>query len=215
MKPLTLVALALLGAGAWIGTVVASRSPQQQHDYDPPTGLPRGGVEILEARPFVLDRPFVHEWRAEQPSFSAGYVLVLNVDEELARPRETYEPVLYVGDQTAERVNRPENGGHMVVVVPAPVDARGRVALDLDSAPIWFGTGELPERVDAARITIEHDLALRRGIGPATKTARAKLSSARDETIYGRTREELNPYLADLIEQYSPEETDLVAMLRR
>src|SRR5262249_48961822 len=147
MKPIALVALTLVAGGALLGGVLASRAPQQEPDRATPKNLPSGAVELVEAQPFALDEPYVHEWRKEQPDVNAGYLLVLRVPRALARPRDTYEPVLYVGEQTAERCNFPEDGEYLVVLVPAPLDAQGRVALDPERAPIWFGGLELPERV--------------------------------------------------------------------
>src|SRR5262245_437988 len=195
-------ALALLAtAGVLIGRGIASRQGSAR-TAAPLGALPTAAIEILDARPFAVDEPFVHEWRAEKPLANAGYLIALQVDPELARPRQTYEPVLYVGEQTAERCNAPETGGVLIVLVPAPLDSSGRVALDLDTAPIWFGSLELPERVDAARIAREVAAARAAGIGPARKAV-APLRTGAGDTIHARTRWELDPYIEDWIQRYS------------
>jgi len=200
-KALLGLALTLLvAAGVLIERGIASRQ-ERARSSDPQGGLPSGAIEILDARPFAVDEPFVHEWRAEKPLMSAGYLLALQVDPDLARPRQTYEPVLYVGEQTAERCNAPEVGGVLVVVVPAPLDAAGRVALDLDTAPIWFGSLELPERVDAARITRELAAARAAGIGAARR--RVELRTGAEDTIHAPTRWELQSYVDDWIARYA------------
>ena len=199
MKP-AIAVLAVLAVGLLIGRGIASRQ-EREPSSAPPSGLPSGTVEILDARPFAVDEPFVHEWRAEKPLVSAGYLLALQVDPELARPRQTYEAVLYVGEQTAERCNAPEDGGVLIVLVPAPLDPTGGVALDLATAPIWFGSLELPERVDAARIARELAAARRAGIGAARRAADLRLTVA--DTLYARTRWELQPYVDDWIARYS------------
>lgn len=206
--------LVLLLAGAWVASLVAQRQAREV-SHTPPTDLPDGRIELFEAQPFVLDEPFVHEWRKERPLVSSGYLLTLRVPADLARPRQTYESVLYVGQQTAERCNWPEDGEFLVVLVPAPVDASGQVRLDLEHTPIWFGSLALPEQVDAAIIAREHELALARGIGPARPAASAHLRSLAADTVRVRRRVDLDPYLADWIERYSPGEADLVAGLRR
>ncbi|MEQ1894059.1 MAG: hypothetical protein ABL998_16075 [Planctomycetota bacterium] len=210
MQKLISATLLLLVAGAVTGTLLASRGDKDTRVPTPPQDLPTAALELLEARPFVVDEPFVHEWRAEQPLVHSGYLVVVRVPSELALPRATFEPVLYVGDETAERVNAPQNGDNLVLVVPAP-ERGGRVALDLARTPIWFGSLELPERIDAARIAAERRTAEARGIGPARSAAHAR---ADEEPIRVRTRRELDAYLADLVELYSPEETDLVRQLR-
>ena len=212
MKPIQSATLLLLATGAVAGTLYATRGAGDTQSFAPPQDLPAAALEILAARPFVVDEPFVHEWRAEKPLVSAGYLLVLRVAPELALPRATFEPVLFVGDQTAERVNAPRNGENLVVLVPAP-ERDGRPVLDLSRAPVWFGSLELPERIDAARIRAERGAAEERGIGPARSGPRLAAAGA-DETIHARTRRELDLYLADLVEFYSPEETDLVRQLR-
>lgn len=211
MKTLLSVTLLLLFVGGVAGTLLASRAPQAP-EATTPRDLPAAALELLEARAFVVDEPFVHEWRAEQPLVSAGYLLVVRVPDELALPRATFEPVLFVGDETAERVNAPRAGANLVLLVPA-AERGGRVDLDLARAPIWFGSLELPERVDAARIAAERRAAEARGIGPARSAPRVRAAST-GEPIRVRTRRELDAYLADLVELWSPEETDLVRQLR-
>jgi hypothetical protein len=197
---LGLVLALLVAAGVLLGRGLASRQ-EHARAAAPPGTLPSGAIEILDARPFAVDEPFVHEWRAEKPLMSAGYLLALQVDPDLARPRQTYEPVLYVGEQTAERCNAPETGGVLIVIVPAPLDDSGRVALDLDTAPIWFGSLELPERVDAARIARELAAARAAGIGPARRAV--QLRTGANDTIHARTRGELDAYVDDWIARYS------------
>ena len=54
--------------------------------------------DIVFAQPFTLDRGEVSNWRAERPEITSGYILVLKVDPDLVYPRQTAEPVLYVGN---------------------------------------------------------------------------------------------------------------------
>ena len=65
----------------------------------------RGVRDVLFAQPYALDEAYTHAWRSEAPETAAGYLLVLEVDEAFTVPRDTLESVLYVGDQTAERIN--------------------------------------------------------------------------------------------------------------
>ncbi len=214
MKSSGISALALLVTVVLMSTLRAAFGPREP-ERPPLAATPAAStpIEILHAQPFVLDQPYVHEWRREKPLATAGTILVLSTEPELVRPRQTAEPVLYVGAETAERVNAPRNG-NLVVLVPGPVDDDGRVDLDLSSTTIWFGTPDLPERVDAAVIARELARAQASGAGPARLSERARLRSAADATIYARDRVELDPYLADLIELYSPEEVDLARGLR-
>ena len=212
MKPLLSATLLLLVLAGVAGTLLASRGTRENGVPAPLPTLPASALEILEARPFVLDEPYAHEWRAEAPLVHSGYALVLRVPEELAQPRATFEPVLLAGEETVERVNAPRTGQNLVVVVPAP-ERNGRVQLDLERTPLWFGSLELPERMDAARIAAEARAAEARGIGPALRGPRVR-SLGPDETLRLANRRELDAYLADWVEFYSPEEIDLVRQLR-
>ena len=95
----------------------------------------------------------------------------------------------------------------------APIDADGALALDLTRTPIWFGTPALPERVDAATIAHERELARTSGVGPPALGERL-IAQPSPALVFVRSRDELDPYLADLVELYSPEEADLVRGLR-
>lgn len=204
---LSIVALLALGGG-----VYALR--QVLHDDGPPplpAATPVGGVTLIEARPFTLDVPYVHDWRAERPQVTAGVLLVLGVDGDLVHPRQGFEPVLYVGDQTAERINVGSDSGHVIAVVPAPVDARGHVALDLSTTPIYFGAPALPEQVDAATVTKELAAAKARGIAPPAAAAVAAVSQPE---VRFHDSYDVRVFAADLIEAWSPMETDLVNGLR-
>jgi len=205
-------ALASLGLLA-LTTALAALSPAPADDPLPPLPdkWPVGGVEVLHARPFTLAQPAVHAWRAEQPKYSAGMVLVLAVDKALATPRQTAEPILYVGDQTAARLNAGSESGRLVVVVPAPLGADGKVALDLTAAPIFFGTPGLPEQVDAAAAKRELQAAKRAGIAPPTAAA---VKAALQDQVAFDGELQLRLYASDLIEQFSPQEADLVSGLR-
>src|SRR5258706_85949 len=105
-KPIMiLVLLALLGAGGLLlatgdrKPVVRPGNATRMHAADGPV---RG---ILYAQPFALEQPAVHWWRKERASYSAGWLVVLEVDPALVQPTARAEPVLYVGHETAERFN--------------------------------------------------------------------------------------------------------------
>lgn len=202
MRTLLLVALAVLIAGALLIGRGAARRETRALEPAPLPDRPTAALEVLAAHAFVADEPFVHEWRAEKPLERAGYLLALRVAPELARPRQTYEPVLYVGAQTAERCNAAWEGDVLVVLVPAPLDARGQVQLDLARAPIWFGSPELPERVDEARVRAELARAHAEGIGPVhLRPEAARLASA--DAIRVGTRADLEPYVEDLLARFT------------
>jgi hypothetical protein len=200
------VLVLLLAAGV---AALVSKLPDEPPPL--PAATPVGGIDLLYARPFTVDVPFTHMWRAERPQVQAGWVLVLAVNPDLVFPRESAEPILYVGDQTAERVNHGETSGHVVAIVPAPLGASGAVALDLTQAPIYFGAPGLPEQVDSAKAKAELASAVQRGI--AAPTAQT-LTNVTQPQVRFTDDWELHAWCSDLIQTWSPEETDLIATLR-
>jgi hypothetical protein len=210
IRTLSLLAIAAVTVPA----VMAYQNFTTPKAPDVPPQLPatpsKSQVELVAARPFKLDAPATHWWRAEQPKYDAGYVLVLKVDPVLVHPRQTAEPVLYVGAETAERVNLGHESGYVIAIVPTAKDGSGQPVLDLGAMPIFFGTAELPERIDAARAASELAAAQRNGVGPALGATTISITPAMEF----ESDHELKLYCSDLIAQYSPTETDLVNGLR-
>jgi hypothetical protein len=174
---------------------------------------PTGVKSVVVARPFVMDQSFTHHWQMEKPSVRGGWVLVLDVDRDLVYPRQTMEPVLYVGDQVAQRVNVGYRSGKVVAVVPSPLDEQGNPTLDLTKATIFFGTPELPERVDVRRIKAEQALAAEAGITarPAAELAQARQRGGQFMALTDEMA--LTRQASVLIRQYSPQEAELADLL--
>ena len=202
--PVALLLLLAAGVAAFVRSAPADPPPL-------PAVTPVGDVALLHAQPFTLDVPFTHAWRKEPSQFSAGWVLVLSVDPELVHPRQSAEPILYVGDQTAERVNFGHESGRVVAIVPSALDAAGNLAVDLSRTPMYFGAHGLPEQVDAAHIATELAAARKRGIAAPSS---AVLKDTVQPTVHFRNDDQLHLFCSDLIEHYSPQETDLVSGLR-
>jgi hypothetical protein len=159
---------------------------------------PAAVESIIYAREFTLENGYPFTWSKESPVVTSGYLLVLKVDPDLVFPRQVAEPVLYVGAQTAQRVNHGFPSGHVIAIVPGDVD--------LTKALIWFGTPELPERVDTNVANAELNLAEAAGIKPF---AAAEVNAARaqaGEELKGATVVDVLRVAADLIRQYAPEE---------
>ena len=163
---------------------------------------PAPAIGLLFARPFVLDQAYVHEWRAERPRVRAGWILVLEVDPLLAHPREAANKVLYVGDQTAERINHGSESGRIVVLVP-------EVGNEVEQAPIWFGRPALPEQIDAAAVADERVRAEQAGARPFDAGQWEEARRGADAPLALADRFNLDRELAGLIRRYSDEAVDL------
>lgn len=192
-----------LAASALAAAVVVAAAPQIP-------ATPSAVQDIVFAQPFTLDQGEVSTWRADKPMVTSGYIIVLKVNPDLVYPRQTAEPVLYVGDTTAERMNVGYRSGHVVAVVGA--DITGNAAMDLSKVKIWFGTPELPERVDPTRIAQESALADAAGIKPFSADKIAGLL-AQNETLTEPNKAGILNEVAALIRQFSPQEEDLAVAL--
>lgn len=198
MKMLKMYGLMLVAATA----VVA----EDQAGQEPPTvpDTPAAVDAVVYARPFTLDESYAFEWQKESLDVTHGYLLVLKVKPELVFPRNALEPVLYVGDQTAERVNHGYPSGYVVAIVPGDVD--------LSKAMMWFGDPALPEHVDASIRESQREKAEDAGIESfSEKQVKAALAKGGD-TLKAADRDALQTAAARLIVQYAPSEKFRVLM---
>jgi hypothetical protein len=163
-------------------------------------------VQLVHVQPFELAEPAVHSWRLDGASYTTGLLVVLEADPAFLVPRQTAEPVLFVGNQTVARVNTGYPSGQLVGIVP------GMTLEELADAPIFFGQPALPESVGAAHIAAELDAARASGLtGPGAE--RVAIASA-DGPIGALDLSDLRFQASFLIEKYSPTEVDLVSGLR-
>lgn len=213
MKAKILV-LSLVAAGAAAAGVAAVDSSRRAEPPVLPQETRQGYVyELLCASPFTLAESYAHDWRRERPQVHAGYMLVLSVDPEIVYPRQGPQPVLYVGDQTAERVNHGDRSGRVIAIVPAAEGQLSPDEMDLAAMPIWFGAPELPERIDLLALSRERDVARMRGVQPfAPEAVEAALECG--ETLALADKVELLERAADWIEVHSPAERGLATDLR-
>jgi len=174
----------------------------------PPPAIPATPAPVealLYAQPFCLEQGYEYSWRAERPVVVEGYILVLQVNPDFVYPRQVAYPVLYVGDQTAERVNIGYESGRVIAIVPEKVD--------LSRVPIWFGTPNLPDQVDAETISAEQAKAATAGIEPfGSKAVDASLRAGGEEMTFA-DQADLLRHIATLIRKYSPEEKVLADSL--
>jgi hypothetical protein len=158
--------------------------------------------DVLFVKHFTVKEGYFHFWRKDQPVVHEGTLLVLSVDPDLVYPRNVAEPVLFVGNQTAERFNHGATSGMVVAIVPGHVD--------LQATPVWFGTPQLPDQVTSEIIKSERTLADNAGIQPLNIT---KISAA--EKIGGTplalgNLADLKVEAAKLVIKYAPEDRSFV-----
>jgi hypothetical protein len=190
MKPLAAALVAsLLVMPACVAQTVA-----------PVPATPTPVRNILYAQPFTVDRPYLNTWTRERAMESAGVLVVLEVDPAMLDPRDSaINPVLYAGDATVIRLNRGDESGRVIGIIPGNVD--------LATTPIWFGSRELPERVTKETVRSERARAEKADIRPfpAEKLAGVRRSPIDAIDLAALLRD----VAADLIDRYSPQEKHL------
>lgn len=166
-------------------------------------------LDIVHAVPFTLDESYTHLWRAEKPEVRTGYLVVLKVEPDLVYPRQRPEPVLYVANQTAERLNVGYRSGHVVAIVPAVLDdVKHPDYIDLAKASIWFGTPGMPEQIDREQIATEITRAARQRIRPLPAARVEAARTTGGEMMREETKNDLVRRAAELVRRYSPQEED-------
>lgn len=162
--------------------------------------VPPVQLDLVHAERFTVEQPFHHLWRADRPLVANGWLLVLSGDPAVLQPRQTKEPVLYVGAETADRVNTGRESGKLVVIVPGD--------FWLEDAPIFFGREALPEEV--RQPWIDRELAAARAAGAVAPTAEHAAQVTAEARTFA-TDFELRLRAIDLVERFSPDEKDLIA----
>ena len=182
--------------------VVVAHAIAEESPVVPKT--PAAVTDLVFARSFTLAKGYKYNWSKERPMVTSGTLVVLKVDPKLVIPRNTAEPVLYVGNQTVQRLNQGDKSGHVIGIVPGKID--------LTQAPIWFGSPQLPERVTAETIRTERALADEAKIKPF---GAEKIQEATRENLQAADLSSLlRDHVANLVLEYSPQEKDLAETWR-
>ena len=172
----TVAAVAMLGAD---GAAQSTTPAKQITDVSPIPATPAAIHELVLARPFTLDKSYVHEYRKERPNVDAGVIIVVRVDGDLVRARQVAQPVLMVGSQVVEPANVGYASGFVVAIVPAPRKADGSVELDLSKAAIYFGQPQLPESMDQTWTDAQRKAAELTGMRPVSDATVHRVSEIR------------------------------------
>lgn len=204
-------AVATVAAAVVVAVTVLNQKPAASTSPSPVTPAaspaamaqqpkPRARVQLAlhHAERFTLGVPYQHRYRADEPWVTDGWLLVLSTDPSLLKPRQVKEPVLYVGAQTAERVNAGLSG-KIVVLVPGD--------FALADAPIFLGDEALPEELRQTDIDAQLAAAMAAGaIATPGETITKVTAAARTfETDF-----ELRQRAIDLVEIHSPQEKALI-----
>jgi hypothetical protein len=165
---------------------------------------PSAVIDVVYVQPFSLKTGYTHFWREEKPFVKSGTLAVFKVNPNLVYPRNALEPVLYVANQTAERLNFGNESGYVVAIIPGEVD--------LSNSRAWFGTPELPERVSEKTIKLEAELAEKGNIKQLDPDTVRKVTQQYLDVPDLATL--LRDHAAELVLKYSPQEKALAEAWR-
>ena len=175
-------------------------------------------LELVLARPFSLPDGNTHYWRAERPIYDAGYLLVIRAEPVVPPVQQIEQPVLYVGQETAERLNTGLGSNTLVVVVPGL--SLGDIAdvaenIDLSTARVFFGPPDFPGRLTAADVADVYRRAIDADLPPFPAEMIETARAAGGEPLIDATVDDLYREAGLLVRTYSPGEVDLINRLVR
>ncbi len=187
----------------WIAAAFAASPAHADGD---PVPLAPPGVTLEWARPFVLATPDVYPWQAGAPALERGWIVQLRVDPALMVPRQVGQAVLYAGETPIAIVNADTTGGCAVGYVRGP--------LDLRNTPLYVGSPELPERIDAA--AGQRELAAAVAAGAVVPTRSAVDAAEKAGGVEAKLADLRGVYaiLAERVAACSPGETGRIRTLR-
>jgi hypothetical protein len=168
--------------------------------------LPVAAHDLLALRAFSLEGERDYPWMRDHPPIREGVLLALEVEPALAAPRQVEQPVIYVGDVPAERLNSGWPSGRLLLLVPGEPD--------LSELPVFFGPPELPERVDAVAARLALADATAAGVLPFSEERVRAAATAGGEALSLRDARALEHAVADWIDAWAPGEEERAANLR-
>lgn len=171
-----------------------------------------GVYGVVAAAPFRLKKGYRHDWSAENPLVHGGWLVVLVVDPSMVHARQTEEPVLMGGLMPLERINRGEESGHVIAILPAKLDAAG-LPPALDTIEFYFAAPQLPERLDRSRASFELERAKQRGSSAFTAESVAEARAAGGQELKLEGRLELIEQAGKWISRYATDEHELAEIL--
>ncbi len=201
VRSLALRCLSGLALVALAGAVLAQEAAPIE-----PVEATGGVLDILYLRPFTLDEPFVYTWIHGQPEITAGYLAVLEVRPDLVLPRAVDVPVLFAGDTPVHFTNTGYPSGRLIVFIPDWVDPA--------TAPFYFGSMELPERITRSRGAEELAAAVANGAIPFAEERIEQARTGGGEPVRLADGVALFRAAADLIDAYAPDEAEIAEIYR-
>jgi hypothetical protein len=196
---ITLVGIALAGMA---GPASAAEPPAMRN----PRGLvlPAPIRTVLAVQPFRVAVPWRHGWRADRPEVREGWIVVLEADPSLVRPRQTEQAVLMAGAMTLEVVHVAVESGTVVAILPREA---GSDADAIDSLPFHLAMPALPESLAVEGAEARRAAAVAAGIGPRGSAELTRARGVGGPSIEVADREELDRAIGAILRRMVPAES--------
>lgn len=152
----------------------------------PPTHVPMPVDAVRWAQPFSLAEEMTWTMAREPRALRTGWLVEVAAPAELLQPRAVGQQVLFANDTPVRALHTPLMARCSVVVVPGdrfPTDA------DLSAVTWFFGSTELPERMDPDHGAWEQKLAQEAGIPPIAPDTTAPPTTYDDLTALAEAAE--------------------------
>jgi hypothetical protein len=158
----------------------------------PSVALPRDVQDLVLAQPFTLAKGYKNTWSAQRETVTSGVVVVLKVEPTLAVRRDALERVLYAGNAPVQRLNRGDQSGRIIGIVPGVISLAGP---------------NLPERATPGSVDAERAQATQSGVRPlaADKLRAVTLPSVTAPDLAALLRDRV----ASLVLEHSPQDKEL------
>jgi hypothetical protein len=159
---------------------------------------------LVAAQPFRVANPWRHEWRADRPEVREGWIVVLEADPALVRPRQTEQAVLMAGPMTLEVVHVAVDSGTVFAILPGEA---GSDPAALDALVFHLAAPALPESLAIEGAEVRNAAAVAAGIGPrgAAELARARAAGGRPLEV--GDREEIDRAIGAVLRRIAPAES--------
>lgn len=159
---------------------------------------------LVAVRPFRVAEPWTHEWRADRPEVREGWIVVLDADPSLVRPRQTEMPVLMAGSMPLEIVHVAVDAGRLVAILPRIGDAEPESP---ETAIFHLAAPALPESLSPADAESRRAAAVAAGLAPRRNEEVSRARSAAGPAIAVADRTALDRELAAAIRRFLPGES--------
>lgn len=165
--------------------------------------LPAGIRTLVAVQPFRVAEPWPHEWRADRPAVREGWIVVLEADPGLVRPRQAEQAVLMAGAMPLEVVQVAVDRGVVVAILPrdAAADAAG-----IDALPFHLAAPALPESLPIDEAEARSAAAIAAGIGPRHVVELDRARAAGGPVIEAVDREAIDRAVGAMLRRLLPSE---------